>query len=93
MIMKMVAMRDMTLEELAQKKRELTEELFNLNMRRTMKELDNPLKLRTIRRDIARIETILSEDRQNIRKIVDAPVSILEQAKSKSSEGSAEKSE
>jgi large subunit ribosomal protein L29 len=75
--MKMVTLRDMTKEELLQKKHELTEELFNLRMRKTFKELDNPLKLRTIRRDIARIETILSEDLLNIRKIVDTPVSIL----------------
>lgn len=91
--MKMVALRDLTREELIQRKRELTEELFNLNMRKTLKELDNPLKLRTLRRDVARIETILAEDSKNIRKIVEAPVSILEQAKAKSSEGSTEKSE
>ena len=35
------------------------------------------MKLRTIRRDIAKIETILSEDRLNIRAIVDTHVSIL----------------
>lgn len=76
--MKMVTLRDMTREEVLLKKDELNEEIFNLKMRKTFKELDNPLKLRTIRRDIARIETILTEDKQNIRKIVDAPVSILE---------------
>lgn len=76
--MKMVTLRDMTREELLQKKHELTEELFNLRMRMTLKELDNPLKLRTIRRDIARIETILSEDKHGIKKIVEAPVSILD---------------
>ncbi len=76
--MKIVTLRDMTKEELFQKKHELNEEVFNLKMRKTFKELDNPLKLRTIRRDIARIETILTEDKENIRKIVDAPVSILD---------------
>ncbi len=91
--MRMVALRDMTREELEQKRREMLEELFNLNMRRTLKELDNPLKLRTLRRDVARIETLLSEDRLEIRKIVDAPVSILEQAKAKNTPGPAEKSE
>lgn len=91
--MKMVALRDLTREELIQRKRELNEELFNLNMRRTLKELDNPLKLRTIRRDIAKIETILTEDKLNIRKIVDAPVSILDLSQSKGSEGKTEKTE
>jgi len=84
--MKMVTLRDMTKDELLQKKHELNEEVFNLKMRKTFKELDNPLKLRTIRRDIARIETILNEDELNIRKIVDAPVSIL---KAKSEEAPA----
>jgi large subunit ribosomal protein L29 len=75
--MKTDSLRDMTKEELLQKRHELKEELFNLRMRKSLKELDNPLKLRTIRRDIAKIETILSEDRLNIRAIVDTHVSIL----------------
>jgi large subunit ribosomal protein L29 len=89
----MVTLRDMTRDELLQKKREISEEIFNLNMRRTLKELDNPLLLRTLRRDIARIETILSEDKLNIRKIVDAPVSILNKTKSKDAEEKTEKAE
>jgi|WetSurMetagenome_2_1015567.scaffolds.fasta_scaffold953802_2 large subunit ribosomal protein L29 len=91
--MKMVGLRDMTRDELSQKKRELSEELFNLNMRKTLKELDNPLKLRSIRRDIAKIETILSEDKLNIRKIVDAPISILAQSNKKESEAKSDKAE
>lgn len=79
--MKMVNLRDMTREELNLKKRELAESLFNLRMRKSLKELENPLKLRTMRREIARINTVLTEDLQGIRKIVDAPVSILETAK------------
>ena len=81
--MKAQSFRDMTREELLQKQHELKEEVFNLRMRQTLKELDNPLRLRTIRRDIARIETILSEDHHNIRKIVDSPVSILGKDKAK----------
>ncbi len=81
--MKIQSMRDMTREELLQKQHELKEEVFNLRMRQTLKELDNPLRLRTIRRDIARIETILTEDHLHIRKIVDSPVSILGKDKAK----------
>lgn len=88
--MKVVSLRDMTREELLQKRHELKEELFNLNMRKALKELDNPLKLRTIRRDIARVETILSEDKKGILKIVEAPVSILDSVDSRKT---AEKSE
>jgi len=76
--MKMESLRDMTQEELLQKKHELKEDLFNLRLRKSMKELDNPLRLRTLKRDIARIETILTEDKRNIRSIVDSKVSILD---------------
>lgn len=75
--MKMESLRDMTRDELLQKRHELKDEYFNLKMRKSLKELDNPLKLRTLRRDIAQIETILTEDRRGIRKIVDSRVSIL----------------
>ncbi|MEW5924487.1 MAG: 50S ribosomal protein L29 [Candidatus Zixiibacteriota bacterium] len=75
--MKMESLRDLTRDELLQKRHELKDEYFNLKMRKSLKELDNPLKLRTLRRDIARIETILTEDREGIRKIVDSRVSIL----------------
>jgi large subunit ribosomal protein L29 len=67
----------MTKEELLQKKHEMIDELFNLQMRKSLKELENPLRLRTLRRDIARIETALTEDARGIRKIVDSAVSIL----------------
>ena len=69
--MRMEGLRDLTRDELLQKREELMQELFNLKVRRGFSELDNPLKLRVIRRDIARIETILTEDRRGIRKIVD----------------------
>ena len=91
--MKMETLRDMTRDELNQKKREMTEELFNLNMRKTLKELDNPLKLRTIRRDIARIESILTEDRLGKRKIMEAPVSILDKGTPSGKEDKTGKSE
>ncbi len=83
--MKTVSLRDMTKDELLQKQHDLKEELFNLNMRKALKELDNPLKLRTIRRDIARIETLMNEDAKGIRSIVDSKVSILDAGNKKSS--------
>ncbi|MFH2037447.1 MAG: 50S ribosomal protein L29 [Candidatus Zixiibacteriota bacterium] len=88
--MKTVSLRDMTKDELLQKRHDLKEELFNLNMRKALKELDNPLKLRTIRRDIARIETLLNEDAKGIRAIVDSKVSILDAGSAKSSSEKAE---
>ena len=80
--MRMESLRDLTQDELLQKREELMQELFNLRLRKGIKGLDNPLKLRTLRRDIARIETIMSEDRTGIRRIVDQ-VRLLDQISSK----------
>ena len=57
--MKLREMREMTRDELQQQKNDLKDELFNLKMRRSLKTLENPLRLRTVRRDVARIETVL----------------------------------
>ncbi len=81
--MRMETLRDLTKDELLQKREELKQEMFNLRMRKSIRELDNPLKLRMLRRDIARIETILSEDRTGFRPIVDQAPSLLDQADKK----------
>jgi large subunit ribosomal protein L29 len=54
-------MRDMSVDELKLRVSELREEMFNLRFRNTMKQLDNPLKIREGRREIARLITILRE--------------------------------
>src|SRR6266540_1642483 len=54
-------LRDLKTDELSQKLAVLTEEKFRLEFRRATESLTNPLQLRTIRRDIARIKTILKE--------------------------------
>ena len=54
-------LRELKTEELAQKLVILSEERFRLEFRRATEALTNPLQLRTIRRDIARIQTILKE--------------------------------
>ena len=82
--MRIVSFRDLTRDELLQKREELRQEVFNLKMRGGLRELDNPLLLRTLRRDIARIETILTEDRKGIRNIVDQG-GLLGQAEQKKS--------
>jgi len=76
--MKISSLRDMTRDELLAKRHELQDERFNLLMRRTLKPLDNPLRLREIRRDIARIETLIAEDEKGIRRITTAKVDILQ---------------
>lgn len=67
--MKKEQTRELTRDELLQRKSEMEEELFNLRMQKASKELDNPLRLRVLRRDIARINTILREDELQIRPL------------------------
>ena len=55
------AMRDMSVEEIETRVGELREELFNLRFRNAMKQLDNPLKIRESRREMARLLTVLNE--------------------------------
>ncbi|MBI5265988.1 MAG: 50S ribosomal protein L29 [candidate division Zixibacteria bacterium] len=80
--MKTHTFREMTRAELVQKRDELTEELFNLKMRRSIKTLENPLRLRTIGREIARINTVLREDELSIRSLAEGKLSILGAARS-----------
>jgi len=76
-VLKVHSLREMTREELLQKRNDLLDEQFNLRMRKSLKALDNPLRLRLIRREIARIETVLTEDDKGIRKLADMKTSIL----------------
>ena len=54
-------LRELTNEELVLRVREAKEELFNLRFQMATGQLDNNRRLRTVRRDIARIYTILHE--------------------------------
>ena len=58
---KATTLRDQTADELRQRVAELREEMFNLRFRNTMRQLDNPLKIRESRREMARILTVLRE--------------------------------
>jgi large subunit ribosomal protein L29 len=59
--MKINELREMTRDELEQKKTEMAEELFNLRLQASTGQIENPIKMRSIRRDIARIATLLRE--------------------------------
>jgi large subunit ribosomal protein L29 len=54
-------LRSLTEIELRQKLQEARQELFNLRFRLSTKQLDDTSRLRTVRRQIARLETVLSE--------------------------------
>ena len=58
---KATAMREMTVDEIRERITELRAELFNLRFRNSMKQLDNPLKIRESRREMARLLTVLNE--------------------------------
>jgi len=55
------SMREMNPDEIRQRLTELREELFNLRFRNSMRQLDNPLKIRAGRREIAKLLTVLRE--------------------------------
>ena len=59
--MKSHELRSMSREELQEHARELRQELFNLRFRGTTQQLDNPLRIRNARKDLARTLTILRE--------------------------------
>lgn len=53
--------REMTTDEIAERIEQLQEERFRLRFRSATQQLDNPMLLRTIRRDIARLKTVLHQ--------------------------------
>lgn len=59
--MKFSEIKDMTQVELAAKSRDLRTEMFNLRLQQASAQLEKPARLRTLRRDIARIETRASQ--------------------------------
>jgi large subunit ribosomal protein L29 len=61
--MKADKVREMSAEELNAKERELSEQLFKLRFQKSIGQLDNALKIRETRRDIARVKTVLRQKR------------------------------
>jgi large subunit ribosomal protein L29 len=61
--MKAAELRDLAASDLAAKGRELRDQLWNARMKKATGQLENTALLRTLRRDIARVETVLREKR------------------------------
>ena len=55
--MKYTELKDLTAEELRQKEAEVREDLFKLRLRQATTQVENPMRIRQLRRDIARIRT------------------------------------
>lgn len=58
--MKASELRDMKLPELNKKLAELKQELFNLRFQLAINQLENPQRIKTVKRDIARVKTVLN---------------------------------
>lgn len=66
--MKITELKELSTEELATKRRDLKEETLNLHLQQQSGQLENPARIRTVRRTLAKIETILSERRLRASK-------------------------
>ena len=61
--MKAAEVRNLCNDELTAKERELTDQLFRMRIQKSMGQLENPDKVRLVRRDLARVKTVLRQKR------------------------------
>jgi large subunit ribosomal protein L29 len=66
--MKAEELRRFSTVELQEKLRELREELFNLRFQKSIHQLENPMRIREVKRDIARILTVMREKELEISR-------------------------
>ena len=59
-------LRGLTVEKLEEKLQELKKDLFMLRMQHATNQLDNPMQIAAVKKDIARIKTIIREKEQNV---------------------------
>ena len=60
--MKATELREMTDVELNKQLKDLKAELFNLRFQHTIHQLDNPIRIEAVKKDIARVMTVLAEN-------------------------------
>ena len=60
--MKATEVREMTKEELESKLKDLKADLFNLLFQLSINQLDNPMRIQAVKKDIARVKTVLREN-------------------------------
>ena len=60
--MKAAEIREMNHEELAAKLKDLKAELFNLRFQLAINQLDNPMRINAVKKDIARVNTVIREN-------------------------------
>ena len=59
-------LRTLAVEKLEEKLQELKKDLFMLRMQHATNQLDNPMQIAAVKKDIARIKTIIREKEQNV---------------------------
>ena len=59
--MKASELRNMSADQLTAKLKELKAELFNLRFQHAINQLENPMRIQTVKKDIAKVNTVLSE--------------------------------
>ncbi len=59
--MKVTEIRDLAIDELQQRVKEMDDQLFRLRIQKSMGQLEAAHKLKTVRRDLARVKTVLRE--------------------------------
>ena len=70
--MKIQDIRDLSTQELEDKIKDLKEELFNLRFQNATNHLDNPMRIVSVKKDIARVKTVLKEKELGINTSVNA---------------------
>ena len=63
--MKAAELRDLGADELGVKERDLTDQLFRMRIQKSMGQLEAPAKMRSVRRDLARVKTVLRHKRES----------------------------
>jgi large subunit ribosomal protein L29 len=66
-MMDVAELRDLSVDDLEARARELEDQLFRMRIQQSLGQLDAPLKLRHTRRDLARIKTIMTEKQRVAR--------------------------
>lgn len=66
--MKAKEIRDLTDDELGRKLSDLKEELFNLRFQMATGQLDNPMQMKAVKKDIARVKTIMRERELQLKR-------------------------
>ena len=67
--MKIAEIKEFTLKELDARKRDIRQEIFNLRIQQQGGQLEKPHMLRSLRRDAARVESVLTQKRKTVQNV------------------------